>query len=41
VRDRCDGTLVVVTQGVVDVRDFRLGKHVLVHAGHTYLASAP
>jgi hypothetical protein len=40
VRDRCDGTLVVVTRGTVDVRDFRLGKNVLVHAGHTYLATA-
>jgi hypothetical protein len=40
VRDRCDGTLVVVTRGVVDVRDFRLGKNILVTGGHTYLASA-
>jgi hypothetical protein len=40
VRDRCDGTLVVVTRGVVDVRDFRLGKDILVRGGHTYLASA-
>ena len=40
VRDRCDGTLVVVTRGTVTVRDFRLGKNVVVRGGHTYLASA-
>lgn len=40
VRDRCDGTLVVVTRGAVTVRDFRLGRNVAVGAGHTYLAAA-
>lgn len=38
VQDRCDGTLVTVTSGVVAVRDFKLGKTVLVTAGHSYLA---
>ena len=38
VQDRCDGTLVKVVQGVVAVRDFALGKTVLVTAGHRYLA---
>jgi hypothetical protein len=40
VRDRCDGTLVVVTRGSVEVRDLRLGRSILLHAGQTYLASA-
>jgi hypothetical protein len=40
-RDRCDGTLTVVRDGVVVVRDFRLNKNVVVRAGHTYLAEAP
>jgi hypothetical protein len=41
VRDRCDGTLTVVREGVVVVHDFRLNKDVVVRAGHTYLAKAP
>jgi ferric-dicitrate binding protein FerR (iron transport regulator) len=41
VRDRCDGTLVLVRSGIVDVRDFGLRKDILVRAGHTYLAKAP
>ncbi len=41
VRDRCDGTLVLVQRGTVVVRDFRLGKNIVVHAGRTYLAGAP
>jgi hypothetical protein len=41
VRDRCDGTLVLVRRGVLDVRDFRLRKDILVRAGHSYLATAP
>ncbi len=41
VRDRCDGTLTVVREGVVVVRDFRLHKTVVVRAGQTYLAKAP
>jgi hypothetical protein len=40
VRDRCDGTLTVVTKGVVAVRDFTLHKTVIVKTGHTYLAKA-
>jgi hypothetical protein len=40
VRDRCDGTLTVVRTGTVAVRDLRLRKTVLVHAGQGYLASA-
>jgi hypothetical protein len=40
VRDRCDGTLTVVTRGVVAVRDFTLHKTVIVKTGHTYLARA-
>jgi CSLREA domain-containing protein len=38
--DRCDGTLVQVTRGVVAVRDFRRKKTVLVKKGHRYLAKA-
>ena len=41
VRDRCDGTLTVVRQGVVLVTDFRLHRTVAVRAGQTYLAKAP
>jgi hypothetical protein len=41
VRDRCDGTLTVVRQGVVLVTDFRLHRTVVVRAGQTYLAKAP
>jgi hypothetical protein len=40
VRDRCDGTLVVVEQGVVNVQDLRQHKTVVVRAGQTYLARA-
>ena len=40
VRDRCDGTLTVVTRGVVAVRDFTLHKTVIVKTGQTYLAKA-
>ena len=36
--DRCDGTFVSVSRGVVDVTDFGLRKHVLVKAGQSYLA---
>jgi hypothetical protein len=41
VRDRCDGTLTVVREGVVVVTDFRRHRSVVVRAGHTYLAKAP
>jgi hypothetical protein len=40
VRDRCDGTLTVVTRGVVAVRDFTRHKTVIVRTGRTYLAKA-
>jgi hypothetical protein len=39
--DRCDGTLVRVTQGVVVVFDFKKKKQVNVPAGHTYFAPKP
>ena len=41
VRDRCDGTLTVVLEGVVTVRDFVQHKTVVVRTGQTYLALAP
>jgi hypothetical protein len=41
VRDRCDGTLVIDTAGVVDVHDFRLNKTIRLYPGQTYLARAP
>ena len=37
-KDRCDGTLTVVKEGAVSVRDKRRGKTVLVEAGERYLA---
>jgi hypothetical protein len=40
VADRCDGTLTTVKRGTVAVRDFRLKKTVMVHAGKHYLARA-
>jgi len=36
--DRCDGTLTVVKEGVVTVKDLRRRKTVTVHAGQSYLA---
>jgi sugar lactone lactonase YvrE len=39
--DRCDGTLTVVREGTVAVRDFTLDQTVLVDAGERYLAQAP
>jgi hypothetical protein len=41
VRDRCDGTLTVVQEGAVAVRDLVLHKTVIVRTGQTYLAKAP
>ena len=41
VRDRCDGTLTVVREGVVTVRDFVHHKTVVVRTGQAYLAKAP
>jgi Bacterial Ig-like domain (group 1) len=38
--DRCDGTLVRVKRGVVQVRDFAKRKTVIVKKGHSYLARA-
>lgn len=38
--DRCDGTLIVVKQGAVTVRDFKRRRNVIVRAGHSYLAKA-
>ena len=35
---RCDGTVTRVIRGVVSVRDFRLGKTIVVRAGQSYLA---
>jgi hypothetical protein len=40
IADRCDGTIVQVTRGVVDVTDFVRHITVVVRAGHTYLALA-
>jgi uncharacterized protein YkwD len=40
-RDDCTGTLVRVVQGVVDVNDLVLSKHVSVSAGQSYIAHKP
>jgi hypothetical protein len=40
VQDRCDGTLVTVQRGRVEVRDKVKRKTVVVRTGHTYLARA-
>jgi len=39
--NRCDGTSVQVTQGVVQVRDFPKRRTMTIRAGHRYLARAP
>jgi ferric-dicitrate binding protein FerR (iron transport regulator) len=39
--DRCDGTLITVTKGAVNVFDQTLQKNVVVRAGHRYLAKNP
>jgi hypothetical protein len=39
--DRCDGTLTRVVKGTVRVRDFTLGRTVVLHSGERYLARAP
>ncbi len=39
--DRCDGTLVRVTQGRVEVANIPLRRNVLVRAGRSYLARRP
>jgi hypothetical protein len=38
--DRCDGTLTRVHRGTVVVTDLRLGRHVVVGPGRSYLARA-
>jgi ferric-dicitrate binding protein FerR (iron transport regulator) len=38
--DRCDGTLVRVVRGRVDVRDLTRRRTVVVRAGQSYLAPA-
>lgn len=40
VEDRCDGTLVRVRRGRVEVRDLERRRTVIVRAGHSYLARA-
>jgi len=39
--DRCDGTLIVVNQGLIQVLDFPHRKSVLVPAHHSYIAKKP
>jgi hypothetical protein len=39
-QERCDGTLTLVTRGVVRVRDLTAHRTVTVRAGHSYLARA-
>ena len=39
--DRCDGTLVRVTQGRVEVANLPLRRNVIVRAGRSYLARKP
>jgi Tol biopolymer transport system component len=41
VEDRCDGTLVRVSRGVVIVRDFRRRRDIRLRARRSYLARAP
>jgi hypothetical protein len=40
VRNQCDGTLIIVRRGTVEVTDLRLHKTVTLHQGQTYLARA-
>ena len=39
-RDTCNGTLIVVKRGVVQVYDVKLKKFITVTAGHSYFAKA-
>lgn len=39
--DRCDGTVIVVHRGTVDVYDYARRRTIVVHAGQSYLAKAP
>jgi hypothetical protein len=41
VRNRCDGTLTIVRQGVVAVTDFVTHKTIVLHTGQRFLAKAP
>jgi hypothetical protein len=41
VRNRCDGTLTIVRQGVVAVTDFVTHKTIVLHTGQRFLARAP
>ena len=41
VRNRCDGTLTIVRQGVVAVTDFATHKTIVLHTGQRFLAKAP
>jgi PKD repeat protein len=38
--DRCDGTLITVKRGVIEVRDVKLKTLITVKAGHSYLAKS-
>jgi hypothetical protein len=38
--DRCNGTLTVVREGIVQVHDYGTGERVLVRAGQSYFARA-
>jgi hypothetical protein len=40
-QDTCDGTLTVVVEGVVLVRDLTTGETVTIRAGQRYFANAP
>jgi hypothetical protein len=39
--DYCDGTIVIVRQGIVDVLDLVTNVHHFVRAGHSFFAAAP
>jgi hypothetical protein len=39
--DRCDGTIIVVHRGTVDVYDYGRRRTITVHAGQSYFAKAP
>jgi hypothetical protein len=41
VRNRCDGTLTIVREGVVAVTDFVTHKTIVLHTGQRFLAKAP
>jgi hypothetical protein len=41
VRNRCDGTLTIVRQGIVAVTDFVTHKTIVLHTGQQFLARAP